>query len=233
MTHGGCGSTYVRATQAPKFFRSVHSCVDVDFKPSFWPEGNRCPLRDGYSEKARQCVVKHLLHRTNGEFRADSNKSIEQNLWYYLTNRMNEDCFTQFSFAAYYHFFSRNQIKDVVFLMRRPVDMAVSYIHPTLGTHGKEAKAKGLDVTTLRGAELFMSLWTRTAEEYRQLKKLHCEPTLVRFDKWQSDKLRLPDKQMQLFDGFDGTPTHQGVLPREIESYMQVEFEKDGLWEDY
>ena len=204
MGGGGSSTLILRVAEYAKFVGMrpdnwFLSCVDFDriLTPGAWHIVNEGKPLD---EQGRSAVfnldgVLAGFHRQAG-YHLDSGASLDANMLAYLQWLREHDGAAVFWQLPGHGFFSRHQVPDVVFLIRRPLDtwlsLTESYRHVALFDDfgGREH---------LSALAIFCGWWLGMAREYLRLLDTGLSPVLVRYDRAPEDAEALPAKLAEQF----------------------------------
>lgn len=224
IAYGGTGSTHIMNNAFKVLGRkNVHKRPDVNMKPEFWPEGKDIELPDynGYDLITPEQEYAYFSKRTNG-YQLQRATTTDDNLRAYVKHTNNEAQLAVMTWATWWQFFSRNRIKNVVFVIRHPLHQCLSWIHPTEKGHGKSFKKHGDSLFTVAGLDVFIRIWNANVDEYLRLRHLMLDPVAVRYEYMDNDRTMIPgEKFRDCFVDFRMDRRHFDILPKDLEQRLE------------
>lgn len=181
VAFGGSGSSYLKRKLCE--LGTCHIRPDAQFKPSFWPTGGGQKLgKKGYQSLPSLRAIRDFQSRTDFQF--DSAKTVDKNMLDYIDHINRKGIDAILTLSSYYNFFSRNGIRDVVFLVRHPLHQYGSWFK--MKRHGAHLKPMG-GKNSRRSIKYFTTVWNSFVGEYLNLKRLNLSPVLIRYELADSD----------------------------------------------
>ncbi len=224
IAYGGTGSSYL-LKNSDKFYdpRKIHRRPTVDMKPSFWPSGKVVALsnHNGYEMRMPSAAVGRMSIRTRG-FWADDTLSIEENLRKYFILAGATDTLAIVTWPTFYGFFSRNRIKNIVFIIRHPLHQSIGWLELGRKSDGDSFASDGNDLYSIVGIDRFIRMWNANIDELLRLQHLKLQPIVVRFEYIHEDIKQIPNATLrQCFEGFQTTSRHYNAMPISLEQRLR------------
>ncbi|MHA2279413.1 MAG: hypothetical protein ACXAC5_00780 [Promethearchaeota archaeon] len=182
-------------------------------------------LEQGYTDKPKPQSAKGFKIRSGG-YDLDMNKSIDENMVEYVAwLKQQPDRTALFSRAPMLAFFSRNKIKDVIFVIRHPVHQ---YVSLTKKERHAEFVASYGGMNTKGGIDYWIQEWGRFARDAVESKN-----AIVRYEFAQEDAriidLGIADpRPNKVFRNWTTARRNTSVLKPDLEKRL-----KDAVWDVY
>ncbi|MDJ0533870.1 MAG: hypothetical protein QNJ70_15500 [Xenococcaceae cyanobacterium MO_207.B15] len=212
-SRGGSGSSaFSRLIKSSGYSINHHSKPDVSFiqrqymskSNNISDYSNRQIIGDlGYQEKPDKLAKKTFFSRTN--FNLNYNLSINDNLLLYIQHLNKTKKTALFNMAAVMKFFSLNNIPNVVFLIRHPLNTYISWTKPE--RHYNLVRDYKGGINSQEAIKLFSSLWIGTVKEYLVLKEKKLNPILIRYEYAKQDVEQQAKELNPIFKKWNQSPS--------------------------
>jgi hypothetical protein len=189
-SYGGYGSSFLIKSLRKNGY-AVGTRPDLAFRHpnDFTLQGKAYP----YSKKIKAEEVyqqfpkpgNYRKFRKRSGFKINLDITLERNLLNYLLFLHSKNKRAAVFSAAYrYKFFSRHQVRNVVFLVRQPMSAYLSYAKPQ--RHGHVINAMG-GLYSEKSIKWFGEIWVALVSEYFRLRAANLAPVLIRFEYAKGD----------------------------------------------
>ncbi len=209
---GGFGSSFLLTKIKPCDVRP-----DITFLPDYWPSkdhpkvlGKIQYLDDlGYVNKPSDVAVREFRRRSS--FSMDADVSIDENLVRYVHWLKVKKKSSLLGISSYWGFFSRNEVKGVVHLVRHPLHSYCSWTKKT--RHGDYVRSLG-GMNTEASVRFYARIWKRIAGEALQVGS-----RVVRFEFMVKDCKSI-SRMRSIAKVWKSGKRNRGILRRDLEELL-------------
>ena len=229
---GGSGSTFM--------IKNVRRCgsivaarPDVIWRPNFmkhmgglskYKSNIQTLSSNGYEDFPESKTKEQFHERINKgkeiDFKLDLSSSIENNLIKYIKLLSKDEGRTAvFSNASKFQFFSKNNIKDVVFLIRHPLHSYISFT--SKNRHPEFVESIG-GQNSIKSIEAYSEMWNKYAEDIISSLDKKLNPIVIRFEFAEKDVVKSNNINIvEIFKKFNNNKRYYGALSGDVENKLR------------
>lgn len=158
-----------------------------------------------------------FVERSGGRYRPDPSRTIEQNLVGLCADAVRRRFDVGLNVSSAMSLFSRNEIRDVVFMIRHPASQYASF--GADHRHGENLEALGGFESDL-AVDVMMERWRLHVTEYLRCRDAGLDPVMVRYEHAPDDVAAIAPLA-RLFEGHEARPRHE--LSERVESRIRAQ----------
>jgi len=203
VASGGHGSTFILNKL------KAHKRPDVTF-------GDKLTAVDlKLSDKPTKEYLKEFKKRTNGFYTLNLDKSIEDNMVSYLNAAYDKNLSVLLSgrISRVGKFFTNNDVKNVVCLVRHPLHAMVSLL---VHRHPEKLEWFGGNINSEECVLYYSKLWNDTVSDH-----ILANNKIIRYEFARKDSLNTSNKVRSIFNEWKQKRRNLGVLKEEFEEMLE------------
>ena len=226
---GGSGSTFLRRGIRKSGYiiaMRPEACWMPNFQSANAHEKQQILSKKGYRDFPEEKTKEQFYIRANYgrsvpiSFKLDLKKNINENLKIYINFLLsNKERTAIFTHASKLQFFSNNNIKNVVFLVRHPLMSYMSLVKP--GRHPGVVRELG-GPNSIGGVSFYAKMWNLYAKDIVESKRRKLNPIIIRYEFAGSDLEKYKNPILnKIFKDFRSNKRYYNELSCDVENKLR------------